>query len=32
VADRAEEVICCELHVGAFTPEGTFLAAIDKLD
>jgi malto-oligosyltrehalose trehalohydrolase len=27
-----EEMVIYELHVGAFTPEGTFLAAIDKLD
>jgi len=27
-----EEVVLYELHVGAFTPEGTFRAAIDKLD
>jgi maltooligosyltrehalose trehalohydrolase len=26
------EVVLYELHVGAFTPEGTFLAAIGKLD
>ena len=26
------ETVICELHVGAFTPEGTFLAAIGKLD
>jgi malto-oligosyltrehalose trehalohydrolase/4-alpha-glucanotransferase len=27
-----EEAVLYELHVGAFTPEGTFRAAIDKLD
>ena len=27
-----EEAVCYEIHVGTFTPEGTFLAAIDKLD
>ncbi len=27
-----EEAILYELHIGAFTPEGTFLAAIRKLD
>lgn len=27
-----EEVVLYEVHVGTFTPEGTFLAAIDKLD
>jgi maltooligosyltrehalose trehalohydrolase len=27
-----EEIVLYELHVGAFTPEGTFRAAIDKLD
>jgi maltooligosyltrehalose trehalohydrolase len=27
-----EEMVIYELHVGAFTPEGTFIAAIDKLD
>ena len=27
-----ERAILYELHVGTFTPEGTFLAAIDKLD
>jgi malto-oligosyltrehalose trehalohydrolase/4-alpha-glucanotransferase len=27
-----EEAIVYELHVGAFTPEGTFRAAIDRLD
>jgi malto-oligosyltrehalose trehalohydrolase len=26
------EAVICELHVGAFTPEGTFRAAIDRLD
>jgi malto-oligosyltrehalose trehalohydrolase len=26
------EAVFLELHVGAFTPDGTFLAAIDKLD
>lgn len=26
------EAVLYELHVGAFTPEGTFLAAIEKLD
>ena len=26
------EAVVYELHVGTFTPEGTFLAAIDKLD
>lgn len=26
-----EEMIIYELHIGTFTPEGTFLAAIDKL-
>ena len=25
------EAVVCELHVGTFTPEGTFRAAIDKL-
>jgi len=29
---RWEEMVIYELHVGTFTPEGTFLAAIDKLD
>ena len=28
----AEELVLYELHVGAFTPEGTFRAAIGKLD
>jgi maltooligosyltrehalose trehalohydrolase len=27
-----EEAVICELHIGAFTPEGTFRAAIDRLD
>ena len=27
-----EKAILYELHIGTFTPEGTFLAAIDKLD
>ncbi|MEP5513417.1 MAG: malto-oligosyltrehalose trehalohydrolase [Bauldia litoralis] len=27
-----EEAVLYELHVGAFTPEGTFRAAIDRLD
>lgn len=27
-----DEAVLYELHVGAFTPEGTFRAAIDKLD
>lgn len=27
-----EEVVLYELHVGTFTPEGTFRAAIDRLD
>jgi malto-oligosyltrehalose trehalohydrolase len=27
-----EEAVICELHIGAFTPQGTFRAAIDKLD
>lgn len=27
-----EEAIIYELHIGAFTPEGTFIAAIGKLD
>ncbi len=27
-----EETVLYELHIGAFTPEGTFRAAIDKLD
>ncbi len=27
-----EEVVAYELHVGTFTPEGTFLAIIDRLD
>ncbi len=27
-----EELVIYELHIGAFTPEGTFRAAIDKLD
>ncbi|WP_200913698.1 alpha-amylase family glycosyl hydrolase [Devosia sp. Leaf64] len=27
-----EEVIVYELHIGTFTPEGTFLAALGKLD
>ena len=27
-----QEAVVYELHVGAFTPEGTFRAAIDKLD
>jgi malto-oligosyltrehalose trehalohydrolase len=26
------EAVLYELHIGAFTPQGTFLAAIDKLD
>lgn len=29
---RWEEIVLYELHVGAFTPEGAFRAAIDKLD
>jgi malto-oligosyltrehalose trehalohydrolase len=29
---RWEEAVLYELHIGAFTPEGTFRAAIDKLD
>jgi len=29
---RWEEMVIYELHVGAFTPEGTFRAAIDRLD
>jgi maltooligosyltrehalose trehalohydrolase len=29
---RWEEIVLYELHVGAFTPEGTFRAAIEKLD
>ena len=29
---RWEELVICELHVGTFTPQGTFRAAIDKLD
>jgi maltooligosyltrehalose trehalohydrolase len=29
---RWEEIVLYELHVGAFTPAGTFRAAIDKLD
>jgi malto-oligosyltrehalose trehalohydrolase len=29
---RWEELVIYELHIGTFTPEGTFLAAIDKLD
>ena len=28
---RWEEAAICEIHVGAFTPEGTFRAAIDRL-
>lgn len=27
-----EQAVLCELHVGTFTPEGTFVAAIGKLD
>jgi len=27
-----EEAVICELHTGTFTPEGTFRAAIDRLD
>ena len=27
-----EEAVIYELHVGTFTPEGTFRAAIDRLD
>ena len=27
-----DEAVLYELHIGAFTPEGTFLAAIGKLD
>ena len=27
-----EEAVICEAHVGTFTPEGTFRAAIDRLD
>jgi malto-oligosyltrehalose trehalohydrolase len=26
-----EEAVICEVHVGTFTPEGTFRAAVDKL-
>ena len=29
---RWEEAVVYELHIGAFTPEGTFRAAIGKLD
>ncbi len=29
---RWEEAVIYEMHIGAFTPEGTFRAAIDKLD
>lgn len=29
---RWEEAVIYELHVGTFTPEGTFLALIDRLD
>ena len=29
---RWEECVIYELHIGAFTPEGTFRAAIDRLD
>ena len=29
---RWEDLVLYELHVGAFTPEGTFAAAIEKLD
>jgi maltooligosyltrehalose trehalohydrolase len=29
---RWEEAVIYELHVGAFTPEGTFAAAVSKLD
>jgi malto-oligosyltrehalose trehalohydrolase len=29
---RWEELVIYELHIGAFTPDGTFQAAIDKLD
>ena len=29
---RWEEAVIYELHIGTFTPEGTFRAAIDKLD
>lgn len=31
-ADRVEEMIIYELHLGAFTAEGTYLSAIDRLD
>ncbi len=27
-----DDIVIYELHVGTFTPEGTFLAAVDKLD
>jgi malto-oligosyltrehalose trehalohydrolase len=27
-----EELVIYEMHIGAFTPEGTFLSAIDRLD
>jgi maltooligosyltrehalose trehalohydrolase len=27
-----EEAVICELHIGTFTPEGTFRAAIERLD
>jgi maltooligosyltrehalose trehalohydrolase len=27
-----EEAVICELHIGTFTPEGTFRAAMDRLD
>ncbi len=29
---RKRDLVIYELHIGAFTPEGTFLAAIEKLD
>jgi maltooligosyltrehalose trehalohydrolase len=29
---RWDEIVLYELHVGAFTPQGTFLAVIEKLD
>ena len=29
---RWDEAVVYELHIGAFTPEGTFRAAIGKLD
>jgi malto-oligosyltrehalose trehalohydrolase len=27
-----EEAVICELHIGTFTPEGTFRATVDRLD